>query len=135
MGIVLAGVGMVAAPGIGIEPVRDLRPEGVAMNVLNKTKKIRLAVAQDGLVASLEKMADRAVSPVEVQGIGLIDALHDLGQGDIACLDQQVDVVAHENIRIDAAASAVLVHGEGEKVFLKIGSVLEDALGWYWGQT
>jgi hypothetical protein len=63
-----------------------------------------------------------------VQGIGLIDALHDLGQGDIACLDQQVDVVVHENIRIDAAASAVFVHGKGEKVFLKIGSVLEDAL-------
>lgn len=37
-------------------------------------------------------------------------------------------MVVHENIRINAASHAVLVHGKNKKVFLEIGRVLENAL-------
>lgn len=39
-----------------------------------------------------------------------------------------MDMVVHEDIGVDAAAGAVLVHGEGEEVLLEIRSILEYAL-------
>lgn len=77
-GILLAAVSMVAAPRVAVKPVSNPGPERIPMNILNKTEKIRFSIAQDGFVSTLEKMADRAVSPVEIQGIRLINPLHDL---------------------------------------------------------
>jgi hypothetical protein len=39
-----------------------------------------------------------------------------------------MQVVVHEYMGIDTAAGAVLVDSEGEKILLKIGGILEDAL-------
>ena len=98
------------------------------MDVLDEPEEIRVPIAQDGLVPPLEKVADGAVSSIEVLGVGLVDALHDLGQRYIVRLDQEMDVVAHEDVCVDAAFGAVLIDGEGEEVLLKIRRVLEHPL-------
>jgi len=117
-----------AAPGIVIEPFRDLRPEWILVDVFEQAEKIGFFIAQDCLIPALEQMADGPVPVIEVHGVCLVDALHDLGKRDVSAFDQEMDVVAHQNIGEDAAARAVLVDGEGKEVLLEVGAVLEDAL-------
>jgi len=42
------------------------------MNIFEERQKVAFPVAQDGLVAALEEVADRSVLPVEVHGIALM---------------------------------------------------------------
>jgi hypothetical protein len=119
---------MMAAPRICIEPLNDLRPKRVLVYVFDQAEKIGIPIAQNCLISPLEEVAYSTVFPVEVHRICLIQALHDLGQRDVLCLDQQVDVVVHEDIGVDTAAGTIFVHSEGKKVFLEVRLVLEDAL-------
>lgn len=107
--VVLAGIGMVAAPGIRIKPFCDLCPQWVLVNVFEQSEEIRFTVAKDGLIPPLKEMANGAVLPVEVYGIGLIHALLDLGERYITGLDQEMDMVAHEDVGIYATAGTVFV--------------------------
>ena len=109
---------MMAAPGVGIEPLGDLRTKGVLMDVFNEAEEIGITVAQEGLVPSLEEMADGPVSSIEILGVRLAHALHDLGQGNLLRLDQQMNMIVHEDVGVDAAVGAVLVDGKELEVFL-----------------
>lgn len=73
-------------------------------------------------------MPDHAVAPVEVHGMGLIEPLHDPGQGNIPGLDQEVRVTAHENIGMQTAIRAVLIDGHELQELLVVRGVLEYAL-------
>jgi len=119
---------MVTAPGIGVEKFNDLRPQRVLMNILYETNEIGIPIAKNGLVPALEEMPDRAIFPVKVHGIGLVHALHSFGERDIRGLDEQMHMVVHQDVRIDAATSAILVDCECEEVLLEISCVLEYTL-------
>ena len=56
-------------------------------------------------------MADFSIAPVEILGLGLLQSLHELGQRRAAGLDQQMDVVGHQAVGVDAhlALGAVLL--------------------------
>ncbi len=70
---------MIAAPTVAGRFFDDLRPHRIVMNILEEGKKVSLSVAQYRLVAALEQMTDRAVCPVEIHRIALVDALQNLG--------------------------------------------------------
>jgi hypothetical protein len=107
--VILAGIGMMATPSVGIEPFNNLCPNGVFMDIFDQTEKIGLSITKDGFVASLKQVTNCTVSPVEVHRVGLVQALHDFGQGDIADLHEQMNVIVHEDIGVDKASGAVLV--------------------------
>lgn len=119
---------MVAAPRIPIERFYDLGPQGVVMNVFEERKEIVVPVAEDGLVPALEEMTDGPVSPVEVHRVALVHTLKDLGQRDCPCLDQEMDVVVHEDVSVKMVHVAGFVTGQQLEVFLEIGRIFEDFL-------
>jgi hypothetical protein len=127
-GIAPPGIGRVTAPGVSIEPVGDLRAQGVPMDVFDEAEEISVPVTQDGFIPSLEEVTDSAISSVKVHSVGLVQALHDLGERYILCLEQHMHMVVHEYIGIYEAAGAVLVDSEGQKILMEIGGILEYAL-------
>jgi len=98
------------------------------MNVFEEREKIRLPIAQNGFVAALKKMTDGAVFPVEVHGIALVDALENPGQRDVLCFDQQVEVVAHEDISIDVEMLSLFVRRHDLEILLIVPRIFEDLL-------
>ena len=68
-------------------------------------------------------MSDLSIFPVEVEGIALIDTLHDLGQRDVPGFHQQVDVIAHEDIGVEGVMIAVFVYGEVLVIFIVIRDI------------
>lgn len=127
-GVGLSGVGMMAAPGIVGRRFRDPGPDGIVVDVLEKREQVVLPVAEHGFISSLEEVPDSTVLRIEVCGIGLVDPLKDLRKRRRSGFDQDMDVVAHENIGIDRAMIAVLVDGEQLKIFLMISGRSEDPL-------
>lgn len=51
--------------------------EGILVNIFDEPEEIGVSITENRFVAPLEKMANSAVFPVEIHGIGLIHALHD----------------------------------------------------------
>jgi hypothetical protein len=56
-------------------------------------------------------MTDGLIFVVEVQRIALVNALEYLGERDILCLYEQMNVVVHEDVRIERIPVPVLVDG------------------------
>jgi hypothetical protein len=127
-GIVLTRIGQMTVPAIGIQAIGDPGTEGVQMDILDEPKEISFPVAQDRLVSPLEEVANGMVSPIKVCCIRLIHTLHELGQRDVSCLDEQMEVIVHQDVRIDTSTRSVLVNSEVEEELLKISGVFENTL-------
>jgi len=98
------------------------------VDVLKQGQEVFVPVEEDGFVSALKQMADGAVSAVKAQGVALIDALEDLGKRCFACFDQEMDVVTHEDIGIEAIGVAVFVTGENQEMFFVINGIFESLL-------
>ena len=118
----------VAAPAVAGRVFGDLCPYRVVMAVLEECQKIPFAVAQDGLVAALEQMTNGFVLAVKVQSIALVDTLEGLGQGYVLHLDQQMEMIAHEDIGIETEMMTWLIGGHNPEVLLVVGRIFEDLL-------
>ena len=93
------------------------------MNVFEEAEQVGFSVAEYCFVPALKEMADGAVFPIVVHGVGLIDALHDLGKGDVLGLDEQVNVIVHENVCINTAIGAVFIDREEQKILLEVRGI------------
>ena len=93
------------------------------MNVFEEAEQIGFSIAEYGFVPALEKMANGAVFPIVVHGVGLIQTLHDLGKGNIYGLYEQMNVIVHEDVCINTATGAVFIDREEEKILLEVRSV------------
>jgi hypothetical protein len=98
------------------------------MNVANKLQKIIVPVTKNSLIAALKKMPHLPVSSVIMLSIAELDILHDLGQWNIANLDQQMDVITHQYVCIKLAAKSGWQLFEEPKVAFSIIVVTEDHL-------
>ena len=47
-------------------------------------------------------MADLSVAQIEVLGVGLLHTLHESGERRVSGLDQQMDVIGHQAVGVDA---------------------------------
>jgi hypothetical protein len=127
-GVALSDICVMAAPEVGVDPVHCLCPKRVPVDVFDQAEKIGIPIAQNRLISPLEEVAYGLVSPVEVHSVRLAHPLHELGKRDVLSLNEQMNMIAHENVGIDADAHAVLVDGQGEEIFLEVGNILENAL-------
>jgi hypothetical protein len=127
-GIILPGVCMMAAPGVGIECLGNSGPEWVLVNVFQQTEQVCFPVAQNSLIAALKKMTDGPVLVIEIQGIALVDTLKNFGKRCIAGLDQEMDVVAHEHIGSQMIMIPVPINEEKLEKFVVVGGFFEDLL-------
>lgn len=116
---------MMAAPWISVQPFGDLCPDGIMMDVLEKCQKIVVPVTENSLVPTLEEMTNGSVFFVEIHGVALVDALEDFGKRNVLGFDQEMNMVAHENVCVEMAAIAVFVDGQKLKVSLEIRRIFE----------
>jgi len=72
------------------------------MNVAHQLQKVFISLTDDRLVAALKEVTDFAVREVEILGVRLLKSLHELGQGDSGTLQEQMDVVRHETVGVQA---------------------------------
>jgi len=59
------------------------------------------------LEAPLEEMPDAAMARVEAGRVDPVQAFHALGERGLAALDDQVEVVAHQAVRVQLPAPAI----------------------------
>ena len=93
------------------------------MNIFEETEKVGFSIAQYGFVPALKKMSDGAVFPIVEHSVCLIETLHDFGKGDPPSLDEQMNVVVHEDVCINAATGAVFIDREKQKILLEVSGV------------
>jgi len=89
-----------AAPGIRRQCPKtnnDSRPDRIQVDVSHQLEKIRVFVANDGPVSVLKKVAGTLVTQIEHHGVAGQQAPHDLGQGSLFRLQQQMEVVIEQD--------------------------------------
>jgi hypothetical protein len=79
------------------------------MDVFEQGQKVSVAIAKNGFVPALEEVPHSLVPAIIVHGVALVHPLEDLGEPDVFCLDQQVNVVGHEYVRIEIKMVSLLV--------------------------
>jgi len=90
-----------AAPFIVPVALHQLCTNGIEMNVSNERKKIFITVTEQGFIPSLKNMTHLVVLSVEILSIGQVDSLHYFGERNVGSFYQQMDVVRHEDIRVE----------------------------------
>lgn len=95
------------------------------MDVLEQGEKIGILIAENGLVPALKQVSDRAVSSIEVKGVALVNALKNLRKGGVLCFDQKMNVIAHQDVGVEAVVITVFVDREYLEVFLAVRNVLK----------
>ena len=76
-------------------------PNRIEMNITNQRHQILIPVADNGLIPSLEEMADFSIAAVKILSVGLLQSLHELGERNATGFNQQMDVVGHQAVGID----------------------------------
>ena len=71
------------------------------MNVADQLQQIGVFLAQNRFVASLKQMADLFVSAVVILGVALLEPLHEFAKGGAGALQEQMNVIGHQAVRID----------------------------------
>src|SRR6266542_6275998 len=97
------------------------------MNVADQLQQIGVFLAENSFISALKQMTALLVSAVEVLGIGLLEPLHVFGKGRLGTLEQQMNVIGHQTIRIDRDPVFPPIVGESFQVD-SIVAVLQKGL-------
>lgn len=98
------------------------------MNITNQFQKIALFIAQDRFVASLKKMAHYSIPTVVIERIDLLQDLHDARKRCLPHLHQQMNMIYHQNIRIQKIPIPFLIILHPLQITFIILFVLKDSL-------
>jgi hypothetical protein len=74
------------------------------MNIAAQFQQITVLVHQDGFESPLVQVSDPAVTAIVIAGIGNIKLPHEFRQVGLGRLDNQVKVVAHQDVGVYADA-------------------------------
>ena len=83
-----------------------MRAYGVKMNVMDYTKEGGRILHQQRLVATLEKVPVLFAETIESGGEGTLQPVHTFDQVRLRGFERQMEVVAHDRIRVDAPVVA-----------------------------
>ena len=67
-------------------------------------QKIFVFLTNDGLVTSFKQVSALMMFTIEILAVGLLQALHELGERLFRTLNQQMDVIGHQAISVDSVA-------------------------------
>ena len=95
------------------------------MNVPKKRLEVSIALHEKGSESSLEKMADAAVTAVEVLRIGRLQRVHDPRERDRALFDGQVNVVGHQAIGVEPEFEPIPIPAKPIEIVRAVGVVGE----------
>jgi hypothetical protein len=115
-----------AAPRPGVGARAEPGADGVVPDVLDGRLQVALVLDRPGLEAALEEVADSAVARVEGGRVGAVEALHSARQLRLAALDDEVEVVPHQAVRVHRPAERARETGEGHEEEAPIRVVHED---------
>jgi hypothetical protein len=79
------------------------------MNIFHKRQQVGIPIANNSFVSALKEVAHGPVFPVKVHRIALIDALKYFREGRLSHLDQQMNMVRHQNIGIEEEGITVFI--------------------------
>jgi hypothetical protein len=115
-----------AAVRVGLRPLDESSAHRVQVDVADQGDQVLVGVADNRLVATLKEMTDLAVNPVEPLGVGLLQSLHELRDRPLGGLQQQVDMIRHQAVRIQPhPVSLPIPRQPGE-----IGSITAVPISW-----
>jgi hypothetical protein len=117
----------VTRPSITIEAV-DAEGERIAVDVSHSMREVIRRIDWDRMEPTAEQ---RAVSPdalVRVTGEDRAQLLHIAGQSSIRTMDEQVEVVRHQAVRVNLDAKPVVAHTEEASEFDPVDVVEERRL-------
>ena len=70
------------------------------MDVSDQLGQVSVTLAEDRLVPALKDVPDVPVPPVVVSAISAENPLHDVANRRLLSLDQQVNMIGHQTVRI-----------------------------------
>jgi hypothetical protein len=98
------------------------------MKVSHQGKQVSIFVAEDRLVSSLKEMTCLVMSAIEILGIRRSQPLHHPRKHHVTCLQEQVDMIGHENITVEGQAEALSCFMQSPKILSAIHIVKKDPL-------
>jgi hypothetical protein len=105
-----------------------MSPDRIEMNVTDQFQEIGVLLAEDGLVSCGKQVADPFVPAIKEAGITGKDRAHDAGEGKSLCLDEEMEMVSHESVSVEAIRESFSSHGQALDKSLKALFVLKDDL-------
>src|SRR3712207_1202298 len=113
---------------MALRGVADAGVHRVAGDVGDRGPELLVGLDEARPVATLEQMAAPAVAVVEGPGVEAVEAPHSRAEVRLACLDERMDVIAHQAVGEQPPAHADRDAGELEQLRRAISIVPEDAL-------
>ena len=91
-----------AAVGILLNASNEFGSDRIEMNVAHQLQKVFIPLTDNRLVTPLKEVADFAVGEVKVLGVGLLKPLHEFGERRSGALKEQMNVIRHEAVGVQA---------------------------------
>ena len=124
----LADIRTGAAPSIVPSCHHDTRTHRIEMDVAAEFHQVRVSLHQRRLVTPLQQVADTVMRTIERLRVSAIELAHGAAEIRLQCLDEEMVVIVHQNVRVQQ--EAVLPDGVGQhrQEAVTIGIATEDRL-------
>lgn len=98
------------------------------MDIAHQFKEVGVGIDENGLIPTMEKMANASVSSVDPGCVPERQVLHHTGEGDVSHLDEKVDMVRHKAKRVNAVVEPLGSLLEKEVKAVPVGIVEEHVV-------
>ena len=98
----IAKVGAMTAPEVIRRILQQARADGVEMDVAHHGQELNVALHLRGVEAALEEVSAVRPAVVEAAGIAGADRVHQNGERPVIRLQQQMDMVRHQAVGVEA---------------------------------
>ena len=114
------------APGVGPWIERGPQSSGVEMEVAHQFQQVGVAIAENRLVAPLKHVAGLVVSAIVVLAVCELQSLHCPGERMGSGLQQQMDVVGHQDLGMEGDAISAAIALEALQIAGVIFGIMKD---------
>jgi hypothetical protein len=110
-----AAIGIMATPSVFGGKRHHFCTNWFVVNIAGKLQKIVAGIDQQRFISSLEKVPRLFSSTIDVSGIAEGEVLDDSGKGNIANLNDQMDMIGHQAVDMHAMLESLTSLLEQEK--------------------
>lgn len=114
------------APGIGPWIERGPQSGGVEMEIAHQFQQVGVAIAENRLIAPLKHVAGLVVSAIVVLAVCELQRLHRPRERMGSGLQQQMDVVGHQDVGMEGDAVSAAIAFEALQIAGVIFGIMKD---------
>jgi|GEM_PF-4652577 hypothetical protein len=118
----------IAAPGVFRRIFHNAGTNRIQMNIRRQLQEVTVFVTEDCFIPALKEMTHQGVFPIISSCISELKHLHDAGQGYFTDLNEQVDMIDHQHVRVEAKVKTFFVFSDISQIKIVVLVITKDFL-------